>query len=630
MANKKLRDIFEFIWSLFKYTFLVAAASLIVILIILAGAYKNLRLAAEKGLAGKNQVAAAVQAANNRSFEEALSLASQSQTSFEGALSDLQASHLNPIIKNFKLVSVQINSLEYLVKTAEILSRSVSRIVPILKEMDEITAASPSRSFVDLKTADKEKFLKLIYESEPELNGLRANLELATMNLDKISRISILFPVYKQISETREELDEAVALMGKASPLIKLLPAIAGYPENSRFLVVMQNNDELRPSGGFIGVYGLIDVHDGEIVSMDTEDSYHLDMPASLSDKWNLPPPEPLKKYLKVEKWYLRDANWSPDWPSSARQIASIYNDENIAIGQEAKKFTGIISINPDLIAAMLRITGPIEVQGATYDADNFQPLLQYNVEVAYKDKDISSWDRKDIIDELLAKLQESLFHLPSSKWPQMIKALSASIDKRDIQAFFFNDSWQQLAQELQIDGSIKKTASDYILVADANLGAFKTDAVVKKNLSYRLYPENDKMKASLDLSYLHEGGFDWRTTRYRSFTRVYLPLGSQLKNQEELSRNVDDLSVSTDNEREKTVVSFFFSVEPGQEKHLHFEYYLPENIKEQLKNHDYELLIQKQSGRRQGQTEVQIEDMAGKKKDWSGTSDQDLLFPWN
>ena len=149
--------------------------------------------------------------------------------------------------------------------------------------------------------------------------------------------------IYNQITNLKKEIDTAIALMSQASPIIKLLPALTGYPSASDFLIVMHNNDELRPAGGFIGVFALLNIYNGEINYLKTFDSYHLDMPAV--GKWTMEPPPQIKTYMNVQNWYLRDANWSPDWPSSAQKIQEIFYGESRAIGQETPDFTGIMGI---------------------------------------------------------------------------------------------------------------------------------------------------------------------------------------------------------------------------------------------------------------------------------------------
>lgn len=597
--NRYFMNFLRVTGSLLKYAILIALAILILTLISLGSAYKNLKAAAAQGLAGKSELTQAAVAAQAKDWRVASDRANAAQANFSNALANLNQTRTNVAVKYFPLVRNQINDLEYLLKTAEILSRSLERIMPLVINLDQIQKGAGRQNFVDLPLEDKARFLQLIYESEPELNGLTANLKLAAINLDKIHRLGVLWPIYGQISDIKTELGQTAVLMEKLSPLIKLLPALAGYPNGSRFLLILQNNDELRATGGFIGVYGILENKNGEIVSLKSDDSYHLDMPASLTEEWKLEPPAPVKKYLKVEKWYLRDANWSPDWPTAARKIDEIFRGESQAIKQSVAPFTGIVAITPDLVSDLIRLVGPITVKGATYNADNFQPLLQYNVEVAYKDQNISSWDRKEIINELTGELKTRLFSLPADRWVELFKILDRNIITKNIQLYFPNESWENLARTLGASGEVEKNTGDYLLAIDSNLGAFKSDVVVKKNLSYTLVETGGGLESVVKFNYRHEGKFDWRTTRYRSYTRIYAPLGSRLISLDGVEKTTADISVSDDPALNKTSFGFFFTVEPGSSREITLRYRLPQAIFDQAQSGAYRLLVQKQAGNR-------------------------------
>lgn len=589
---------FHLTTKILKYLSLVLIGLIILAGIIIAVTYKDLKDTAFSGLAGKDDLRTALEAAKNQNWGEALVNSQNANLKFTSALTSLNRVRTKPVVKKIPTLEKQVNDLEYLLKTAEILSRSFERSITLVQELDKIRSGAVSKNFSDLAPADKIKFLKLIYESEPELNGLKANLDLAILNLDKINRLGILWPIYSQISDVRAELNQASYLLTKTIPMTKLLPVLAGYPEDSRFLLIMQNNDELRPTGGFIGVYGLLVSRQGEIVSLVTDDSYHVDMPAV--GKWKMAAPGPIKKYLKVENWYFRDANWSPDWPTAAKKIEEIYRGETAAIGADAPPLTGVIGITPDLVADLLRLVGPINVKGETYDSNNFQPLLQYNVEVAYKDKNISSWDRKEIINDLVAELKLRLFTLSSNKWPELLKIVDQNIAAKNIQIAFNNPRSEKIIKSLGASGEIKPSPADYLMVVDANLGAFKSDAVIKKNLHYSLNLAGNTLNSEVKLDYRHEGGYDWRTTRYRSYTRLYTPLGSKLISLSGLEEADSDLTITDDRELNKTVFGFFWTIDPGTAKTISLKYQLPSKIKTATDlSGRYDFYLQKQAGSR-------------------------------
>jgi hypothetical protein len=587
-------------FKLLKYLVLAAVLMVLILAVITLSSFNDLKAAAVSGLQAKTNLEASVTALKSSNWNEAQSTAEAASANISSALTNLETIRNKPAFNKIVLLRNQVNDLEYLLKTADIVSRSIEGAVPVAAKFSKLYSSSDGHNFSSLNEQEKSDFFKLIQESEPELNGLRANLDLALINLNKIHKIGVLWPVYNQLSDIKLELTSAKDLIQEATPLVKLLPALAGYPTESNFLLIMHNNDELRPSGGFIGVFGFLQTKNGNIAALKTDDSYHLDMPAV--GIWKMTPPAPISKYMGVENWYLRDSNWSPDWPTSSKKIQEIFIGESQAIGSSTPKINGVIGVTPDFVADLLKLVGPITVKGETYNSDNLQALLQYNVEVAYKEQDISSWDRKAVINELLDELKTRLFALPTSKLSELSNIFSANVKNKNIQIYFNDSGSESLVYDLGADGAIKKTDGDYLMVVDANLGAFKSDSVMKKGVTYNLKNNGGAVSANLSLSYRHEGGFDWRTTRYRSYTRVLAPLGSKLigiKGDNNVKLDADSISSADDNDLQKTVFGFFFSVEPGTAGVINVEYSLPDTISASLKARTYQLLVQKQAGRR-------------------------------
>lgn len=597
--------------KIIKYSFLAIFAFIIITLIILSIQLKDYKDYYSQMTTGKNQLEKAVTYIKRQHYQEAQEEINLAVFSFEKSLNSLTNIQKNPAATHLKPINTSISDLEYLTKTAEILSKSLLRSVNILASLEKVTEGRFTTTFSELSETDRQNILEIIYQSSPELNGLNANIKLSLENLNKIHRIGILLPFNSQIINIKNQLGLATELLDGLVPLTKLLPTLAGYPNENEFLIILQNNDELRPTGGFIGTYGLMTIKDGKPSNIITEDVYHLDMPCI--GKLKLSPPEPIRKYMGVEYWWLRDANFSPDFPTSAKQIEKMFIAESECAVKEVIKPVAVIAINPDLIADLLGLVGPITVEENTYDRNNFQALLQYNVEVAYVDKNISSWDRKNVINTVIAELKNRLFSLPTSKLSEVLKLLQENISKRNIQLYFPNPEQQQIAKNMGLTGELKKTTGDYLMVVDSNLAAFKSDSVMKKNISYQV-SENNPLEAKITLNYQHTGGFDWRTTRYRSYTRIYTPLGSRLKGTVDL----DDFSVSDDYDLDKTVFAFFWSIEPGQEKTISFNYILPS----QINRDNYRLYFQKQSGSR-----LNNFNFTAPNKYWNASLDRDKIF---
>ncbi|MDD3285452.1 MAG: DUF4012 domain-containing protein [Patescibacteria group bacterium] len=570
----------------------------LLLIISLISTWRHWRDFGQNAIAGKDQLSGAVISLRAKDWDGAQSKLQAAQTYFQNGQKNLESLRQSWFPAKLKLGGRQIDDLGYLNNSALIISSSALQVNALLKNISANTFAD-DHNFQSLSQEKKAAFMQSLIALEPELNGLKANLSLALFNLDKIQTVGILWPLRGQIVELRNQIADGENILSESLPIIRLLPAFSGYPQTAHYLIMLQNNDELRPTGGFLGSYVRADIADfGEFQKLEASDIYHLDMPAI--GKTAFTAPEPISKYLQVDNWYLRDANWSPDWPQSARQIQNMFQAESAAGGQAEPSLDGVLAITPDFVANLLRLTGPITVRGESYAPENMQALLQYNVEVAYKEEDISSWDRKDIINELIQALKEKLISLPLEQYPELISRLNTSLKRGDILLYFNNPDRQALAQSLGGGGEIKQVSGDYLMVVDANLAAFKSDAVMQKNIAYQVEKKTERLQASLKLDYYHNGGFDWRTTRYRSYTRVLAPLGSELIKLSGLGATEADIISYDDDSLQKHVFGFFWSIEPGKSKTINLEYYLPVKLNDNLStNNVYTLYIQRQPGSR-------------------------------
>lgn len=599
------------IYLVIKTVSLLLVGAVILFLFFFLPTLNRFRSLYSSEISAKNAINQAVTAVKNKDFVEASEKAQAAQKHFSQASEDLKIISEKPWMKNFFIYRNQVDDLSYLTKTGEILSRSLVNSTVLAVRFQELISSSPTGDLSNLSVEQKTEFFKLTQESIPELNGVKADITLATLNLEKIHQIGILLPVFSQIKDLEKMLIEANSVLESVIPIAELSVYFVGSPEQNNFLILLQNNDELRPSGGFLGTYGILTVENGDIKNFFSEDIYHLDMP--VKDTLDIIPPAPIRDYIKTNRWFLRDANWSPDWPTSARQITETYNREVILDNKVPQIFDGVIAINPGLAADLIDLVGPIKVNSVVYKGDNFQELLQYEVEVSYVKQQISSWDRKEIINDIFDELKKKLSALSYKDYPKILAVINNNLAEKNIQIYLNNPTGQEMINSLGWAGDVKNTNSDYLMVVDANLGGFKSDAVVTKNWHYKIIQESDNLKAKLSLKYQHNGTYDWRTTKYRSYTRVLAPLGSTLV---AISGAESKVDAYDDKSLNKTVFGFFLTVEPQKSTEIILEYRLPYLVYDQHKAGAYELYFQKQSGSRIESTFVSLPGKEPRKVD--------------
>ncbi len=374
---------------------------------------------------------------------------------------------------------------------------------------------------------------------------------------------------------------------------VSLAPSFLGYDRIKTYLVLFLNNTEIRPGGGFIGSYALIRADKGKIELLETSGSENLDWAAPPDFK--IKPPYPIAVYMKQDFWYFRDSNWSPDFPTSARFAQWFYRFEG---GREGSKIDGVIGITPTVVEKIMEMTGPIYVGGKKFEAENFTEELEYHVEFGYKEAGEPVEERKRIIGDLTKEFFNKFVSLPPWKWVEAWSNAQALLKEKQIMIFSNDTDLQDILARNNWAGLVKNTDSDFLMVTDSNLASLKTDPSVQRHIIYQVRPFGDDFLARVTIDYDHQGNFDWRTTRYRTYAKIYAPEGSRLVKADGFI-DATKKSAAPDNglELNKVFWGGFLSVEPQTKKTLTLEYVLPPRVGKQIKNGLYTLFVQKQLG---------------------------------
>ncbi|HPI67455.1 MAG TPA: DUF4012 domain-containing protein [bacterium] len=458
---------------------------------------------------------------------------------------------------------------------------------------------APNSSLV-LTAAKRQEILKRFVEAAPQLNGAKAQINLALLKLQ--TGPESLHPKLQEYYLTlKTKLVILQSFLIKAQGLAEILPEMLGLGQEKTYLFLLQNNHELRPTGGFIGTVGIIKIKNGELTHTETSDVYDYDKFAI--NKIKNAPPAPLKKYLKINEWYLRDSNWSADFPTALNDIEKLFHSEVAFSNGKIKdqKFDGIIAITPKIITDILGILGAIEVDSFIFNQDNFVDQLQYLVEVGFQEQNVPYFQRKNIVGHLTEKIVKKLENINLNNLVDIGKAVFNNLNQKHIIIHSKKPVIQNLIAQENWAGKINETRDDFIYVVDANLAALKSNQCVDRQIKYSFEPLTDQIKARLDITYINNCTFTWQSTRYRTYTRVYLPLGSKwisTAGSMDMDRSPKPGTTDIYEENNKTVFGTFIAVEPKKTGTLSFNYYLPDYLtKKILSGEEYRLYAQKQPG---------------------------------
>jgi len=444
----------------------------------------------------------------------------------------------------------------------------------------------------------------------------------------------------------QEKIIVVEASANELADLADKLYVLLGFTADKRYLIVFQNNTEMRASGGFIGSYALADFSNGQIKNIEVPGG------GSYDTEWGM-----VKKVIAPEalsivnpRWYFWDANWWPDWLTSARKLEWFYEQS------ERRTVDGVISLTPTAFEKILGVLGPIDMQekyGLTFTADNFWDLTQDLAEQkpAYSTTTVATstpkHEPKKIIGDLLDKIRQEL---PNRLNQQMslalLQAVEESIEQKHILLYFNDEELEKKAAEYGADGRIKNTNWDYLMVVDTNVAGGKSDKKITEEISHTAEIQADGTVVDtvmIKRTHLAQKNEKFVGVRNNDWMRIYVPLGSELieasgfgkpddiyfsKAERDWEADSDVINtegravVHTESgtkiyeENGKTVFANWSQVDPGSFTTVYFKYRLPFKVEpkgeervgifDYLVNYfnpnqkellPYALLLQKQSG---------------------------------
>lgn len=365
------------------------------------------------------------------------------------------------------------------------------------------------------------------YVFQEKISMAETELELAKREMENVDYLDFPEDIRGDIAELNEKVPALLGIIKGIRDYSEISAFLFGMDKPRRYLVIFQNSSELRPTGGFIGSYAIIEVDNGGIKDIFVDGIYSADGQLTV----NIVPPEPFQHITTA--WSTHDANWFLDFPSSAEKIAWFY--ERTGGG----KVDGVISLNVEVIEWLLEITGPISISqyDLTLDANNFRDEIQYEVEVAY-DKKLNR--PKQVLADFAPLFFDKLFEVSKIKSNEIISVLLRSLEEKYImfyladaraQKFFEKQGWSGEVK-CQV-ANIKCFKNDYLAVVHSNIGGYKTDKVMNDDISYSVEIQEDGgIIGHLTVKRTHEGGNDkywWYNRKNIDYLKVYVPSGSKI-----------------------------------------------------------------------------------------------------
>ncbi len=503
-------------------------------------------------------------------------------------------------------------------ETAVYALRGFKPALPLLQE-----GRSPTELLPDL--------LAIINNAQPELTAMSQSMDrlaAARTNLGDISTLPT------QLQTLLELADTWLPLAQDGLKLAPVLPEIMGNNGPRTYLILAQNEDELRPTGGFISGAGQLTVENGRIIELAFQDSF-------LVDDWgNKPydfPPQPLYDYMGLELFLFRDANFWPDFPTSAEKAMALYS-----YSLDVPLPDGTIAVDQRFLQLLIEAVGSVTLPDLdlTVNSQNSIEVLQ-SAWALQDGQDLAEWvfGRKNFMG-LLATAVQTKLESADVDLTLLAQNMVAALHTKDLQIYLRDPEAALILHQLNWDGRLPQNPeTDFLLVVDSNMGYFKSNIVVERQLNYQVNIAQDgSVQAELTATYQHIGEdngedciqgatYNLETAVsyqnlvnkcYWNYLRLYTPYGSQLLDAsshivpaeamlsgQSLANNAQTIDDITG----LTTFANFFLLPVAEQTTSYFTYQLPENIIHPTTDgRQYDLQIYKQAGAKPEPIHVMIQ----------------------
>ncbi|MBU4099181.1 DUF4012 domain-containing protein, partial [Patescibacteria group bacterium] len=534
-----------------------------------------------------------------------IELASQELIKTKKYLQETQKSmqYLLPL-KYIPLLNWYYNDADHLMTAGGHSLDSVGIVIEAIKPYADVLGLKGQGSFTTGSAEDRIRTAILTASKiTPKIDELAQSLSLVEKEIEQVNPDhypSFLFgnKIHSQLVTVKNVSKDGVAFVNEARPLIKVLPMLLGESEEKKYLILFQNDKELRPTGGFITAYAILRIDKGVIHVDKSEDIYSLD--DSIPNK--PPAPAPILKYLaKVYTFNLRDSNLSPDFIESMKTFNSLYDKAG-----EKVKVDGIIAMDTNVLVTTIKILDDqVSVTGLTFNTKNDPrcdcPQVIYELEDNIsRPVNYVKIKRKGLLGELLqALMTKALSSSPKIYWGPLFQALIAQTNEKHILFYLFDKDAQSGIEALNAAGRIKSFDGDYLHINQTSFSGAKVNIFLEEEVENNYDIKSDgTITKTVVIHYknphppsdcnLERGGL-CLNAEYRDWFRIYVPKGSKL-----VESKGSQVKITTYEELGKTVFDGFLTVRPQGIATLTLTYTLPFKL---ISNSPLPVLIQKQPG---------------------------------
>lgn len=348
----------------------------------------------------------------------------------------------------------------------------------------------------------------------PEMGILQARMEGEWKGLPGVVKETMTLNS-KKIEDWRLRLD-------KVKTMLTILPEFLGSNGQRRdWMFLFQNEQELRPTGGFIGSFGIMSFENGKLLNLDVRDIYAADGQL----KGHVEPPWPIKDYLGEAGWYMRDSNWQPSLPLASKDILWFLDKET------GRSVNGIVAINLAVARGILGVVGELYLVDfkEKINKDNLYEQAEFYSEQKFFP---GSHEKANFLGALSKQLFEEIKGLSIEKQLDLVSVLIDLADRNELQIAANDKNTAKVLANLGWDGSMyeggcgkESCSADYLYIVEANVGVNKVNYFIRRNIEQMVEITSNLLHRVVKINYENTAkSASWPGGDYKNYVRIYVP----------------------------------------------------------------------------------------------------------
>ncbi|MBD3279396.1 MAG: DUF4012 domain-containing protein [Candidatus Pacebacteria bacterium] len=450
-------------------------------------------------------------------------LISKVEQVLETSLEDSKVAESNPVVGFLATqVSWYSNIIDGGLFDLPLLLVSLNKRFDELAALKQQTLRQTTGLFLSVMSGQAESNV-LLNQLNSSTQKLYQGLALVKAEVGKLNPEDFSESDQDRLVEYQEKLSQSVKILAQARQLEPVLPEILGVTQKKTYAVLLQNNQELRPTGGFIQAVALLTFDKGMLIDVQVFSVYELDqkLPGAVT------PPEEIKRFLGEQKWFLRDSNWNPDFPATARKVTWFIEQ---ALN---KRVDGVMAVNLVFLEDWLTDIGSLNLPeyNEILTAKNLRERMEFHAET-----NPNQAGQQDYSALLLTKFFRQLENSSQTQAAQFLATLYRNLESHQVLLSLNNANNNQTLMNLGWAGNLitpqcpaqfaqADCVVDFFNQVESNVGVNKINSYISRDIVHNITLNQQEILHQRKIVFENQArSKTWPLGDYRNYLRFYLP----------------------------------------------------------------------------------------------------------